>query len=251
MMLIAALTTALVTNSGHSAWFVGVLVLMVYLIFATTLYLLPPRSAMKIPIREPQPPSAVLDEPGPERIAEVLFGLIMVLSFTGSLSVADAGRDDVRAMLIGALGCNIAWGIIDGILYLMDCLSEQGRGIRAIAGPAQGRGPGGRASRHRRNRCRRWWRPRLAPPSTRTARTETMQAPEPPSRPRLGKAEWLGGLGVFFWVFVTTFPVRRHPLHLHALRRARHALLERHRHRAAVYYRAHRVRAPLRNTTRG
>ena len=45
MMLIATLTAALVTNSGRSAWFIGVLVLMVYLIFAMTLYLLPPRAA--------------------------------------------------------------------------------------------------------------------------------------------------------------------------------------------------------------
>ena len=43
MMLIATLTASLVTNSGRSAWFVGVLVLMVYLIFAMTLYMLPPR----------------------------------------------------------------------------------------------------------------------------------------------------------------------------------------------------------------
>jgi Ca2+:H+ antiporter len=43
MMLIATLTASLVTNSGRSAWFVGVLVLMVYLVFAMTLYLLPPR----------------------------------------------------------------------------------------------------------------------------------------------------------------------------------------------------------------
>src|SRR6267378_81104 len=42
MMLIATLTASFVTNSGRSAWFVGVLVLMVYLIFALTLYLLPP-----------------------------------------------------------------------------------------------------------------------------------------------------------------------------------------------------------------
>ena len=42
MVLIATLTAALVTNTGRSAWFVGVLVLMVYLIFAMTLYLLPP-----------------------------------------------------------------------------------------------------------------------------------------------------------------------------------------------------------------
>ena len=44
MMLIATMTAALVTNSGRSAWFVGVLVLMVYMIFAMTLYLLPPRA---------------------------------------------------------------------------------------------------------------------------------------------------------------------------------------------------------------
>jgi len=44
MMLIATLTASLVTNSGRSAWFVGVLVLMVYLVFAMTLYLLPPRA---------------------------------------------------------------------------------------------------------------------------------------------------------------------------------------------------------------
>jgi Ca2+:H+ antiporter len=43
MMLIATLTASMVTNSGRSSWFVGVLVIMVYLIFAMTLYLLPPR----------------------------------------------------------------------------------------------------------------------------------------------------------------------------------------------------------------
>jgi Ca2+:H+ antiporter len=42
MVLIATLTVSMVTNSGRSAWFVGVLMLMVYLVFAMTLYLLPP-----------------------------------------------------------------------------------------------------------------------------------------------------------------------------------------------------------------
>ena len=44
MILISTMTVSLVTNSGRSAWFIGVLALMVYLIFAMTLYLLPPRS---------------------------------------------------------------------------------------------------------------------------------------------------------------------------------------------------------------
>ena len=45
MMLVAALTASLVTNGGRSAWFLGVLVLTVYVIFAMTLYMLPPRGA--------------------------------------------------------------------------------------------------------------------------------------------------------------------------------------------------------------
>ena len=129
MMFIATMTASLVTNSGRSAWFVGVLLLMVYAIFAMTLYLLPPRvaSPSKRDDHHENPSKRVLDPI--DRVSEVLFGLIMVLTFTGSLSVAEAGRDDVRTMLIGALGCNVAWGIIDGLLYLMGCLAEKSRGL--------------------------------------------------------------------------------------------------------------------------
>ena len=141
MMLIATMTATLVTNSGRSAWFVGVLVLMVYLIFAMTLYLLPPPSAMTMTTNlnageAPASSKRVLDPI--DRVSEVLFGLIMVLTFTGSLSVAEAGREDVRAMLIGALGCNLAWGIIDAVFYLMGCLADRGRGIIDLPGAAQG-----------------------------------------------------------------------------------------------------------------
>jgi len=144
-------------------------------------------------------------EPG-ERIAEVLFGLIMVLSFTGSLSVAEAGREDVRTMLIGALGCNIAWGIIDGILYLMDCLSEQGRDIRALQGARNAAVP---AEAHRiiAEALPPLVAATLGPAEYETVRQKLVLLPAPPSRPWLSKADWLGGLAVFLWVFVTTFPV--------------------------------------------
>jgi Ca2+:H+ antiporter len=45
MMFIATMTASMVTNGGRSTWFVGLLLLMVYAIFAMTLYLLPPRVA--------------------------------------------------------------------------------------------------------------------------------------------------------------------------------------------------------------
>src|SRR5262245_55144232 len=58
-----------------------------------------------------------------DRVSEILFGLIMVLTFTGSLSVAESGRAEIREMFVGAVGCNLAWGLIDAIFYLMGCLA--------------------------------------------------------------------------------------------------------------------------------
>jgi hypothetical protein len=71
-------------------------------------------------------------DPG-ERMGELLFGLIMVLTFTLGAGIELAGdRDETRSLLIAALGCNAAWGIIDGALYLMARLSERGRLHRLV-----------------------------------------------------------------------------------------------------------------------
>src|SRR5258708_32305780 len=67
-----------------------------------------------------------------DRVLEVLAGVIMVLTFTNVLSVSHAGKADVRAMLIGSLGGNLAWGIIDGVMYLMNSLATRGRELRAL-----------------------------------------------------------------------------------------------------------------------
>src|SRR5262245_54696511 len=56
----------------------------------------------------------------------------MVLTFTGSLSVATDGRAEVRTMLIGALGCNLAWGVIDAILYLLGSLADKGKSLKTL-----------------------------------------------------------------------------------------------------------------------
>ena len=59
-------------------------------------------------------------------MGEILFGLIMVLTITltAGLTVRE-GKEGVRHLLIAALGCNIAWGIIDGIMYVMNCMAER------------------------------------------------------------------------------------------------------------------------------
>src|SRR6187549_4275573 len=67
-----------------------------------------------------------------DRVSEILFGLIMVLTSTNTLSVATAGRAEIGTMIMGALGCNLAWGIIDAALDLMGRLEERGRNIRML-----------------------------------------------------------------------------------------------------------------------
>jgi len=141
-----------------------------------------------------------------DRISEVLFGLIMVLTFTGSLSVAEADRAEVRTMLIGALGCNLAWGIIDGIFYLMGCLSDRGRAIRALRAVRKAAVP------EEGHRVIAASLPpivaaTIGPSEYESMRQKLIQLPEPPKHARLRKEEWLGAFYVFLWVFLTTFPV--------------------------------------------
>ncbi len=67
-----------------------------------------------------------------DRISEVLFGLIMVLSFTGSISVLSDGRAEIGELLWAALGCNLAWGIIDAVFYLMGTIFSRGHSLSVL-----------------------------------------------------------------------------------------------------------------------
>ena len=58
---------------------------------------------------------------------ELLFGLLMALSFTGAVSVAESGREQLREMFIAALGCNLAWGLVDAVMYLIRTVIDRGR----------------------------------------------------------------------------------------------------------------------------
>jgi hypothetical protein len=140
-----------------------------------------------------------------DRLSEVLFGLIMVLTFTGSLSVAEAGREDVRTMLVGALGCNLAWGLIDAVFYLMGSLAEKSRGLATFRAVREAADP------ERAQRLIAEALPMvgsvLEPAELEAMRLRLKRLPEPPGRAGLDKDDWRGAVGVFLLVFLTTFPV--------------------------------------------
>ncbi len=141
-----------------------------------------------------------------ERISEVLFGLIMVLTFTCSFSVAETGRPEVRAMLLGALGCNLAWGIIDGIMYLMGCLAERARLLKTLRCVRNASSPQ-KAQRVIAGALPPLMAAVLDSSELEVIRGQLERLPEPPNRPSLTKRDWVGAVGVFVLVFFSTFPV--------------------------------------------
>ena len=140
-----------------------------------------------------------------ERISEVLFGLIMVLTFTGSLSIAEAGREDIRAMLIGALGCNIAWGIIDGVLYLMGTLAEKGQSLTAYRAVQRSATPR-EAERLIGDALPPIFASVLDSADLERISRRIADLPEPPAA-GLSASDWWGALAVFLLVFLSTFPM--------------------------------------------
>jgi hypothetical protein len=141
-----------------------------------------------------------------ERISEVLFGLIMVLTFTGSLSAAESGRAEVRTMLIGALGCNLAWGLIDAIMYLMGSLSERAASLRvvvAVRGAATDDEAGSVIARALPPVVASV----LTPYDLQRIRAKLNRMPGPFGRPQLKTRDWLGAVAVFLLVFTSTIPV--------------------------------------------
>ena len=141
-----------------------------------------------------------------DRISEVLFGLIMALTFTCALSVANAGEEEVREMLVGALGCNLAWGVVDAVMYLLACLTESGQKLtqyktaRREDSPEQARAAIAGSL------------PPLVASVLEAAEIDSIRErlralPEPPRRARLVRNDWLGSVGVFLLVFFSTLPV--------------------------------------------
>jgi VIT family len=141
-----------------------------------------------------------------ERVSEVLFALIMVLTFTCSFGVAGAGHEDVRTMLVGALGCNLAWGVIDAIFYLMNCFSARGRAILNLTALQNASSPS-EAYQVISQALPPVLVSVLSSSDLETLRQRLTGVASIPKKPWLSGREWLGALAVFLIVFLSTFPV--------------------------------------------
>jgi len=66
-----------------------------------------------------------------DRLGEILFGLIMALGFTGAVRLG-LDEADNRALFVGIFGCNLAWAIVDGVMFVLAALFERGRQARIV-----------------------------------------------------------------------------------------------------------------------
>jgi len=147
---------------------------------------------------------AVLDPV--ERVSEVVFGLLMALAITGSLSVASAGREEVRTMMLAALGCNIAWGLVDGMMYLVQTLTERTRAASLLV---RLRAATDREDAHAliADALPGHLGIEVDPQTLEAMRQRLLALPVAATPPRLHRDDYLGALGVFLLVVLSTFPV--------------------------------------------
>lgn len=141
-----------------------------------------------------------------ERISEILFGLIMALSFTCAISIAETDRVGVKEMLIGAIGCNIAWGVIDAFMYLINVLVQRGRDISILNFVRNTREP---------EKAREYIAETFSPEliavikkeSLELIREDIISGDPDPMRTRIFRNDFKTALGIFLLVFLSTFPV--------------------------------------------
>ena len=148
--------------------------------------------------------------PGPildplERTTEILFGVIMVLSFTSSISVVESGHAETREVLVAALGCNVAWGIVDAAFYLMAIYVDRARKLMMLRTVRENRDPAV-AQGVILDALPSPVSAVLTTPEVESLHQRLRQIPEPPSG-LLERRDLAGALGVFLLVFLSTLPI--------------------------------------------
>ena len=140
-------------------------------------------------------------------MSELLFGLIMTLTFTlGANLVVEEGPAATRELLAGVIGCNIAWGIIDGMLYVFTAMYARGAPFRA-AQALRKHGPAYMQQRLREKLDESY-------ASTLSGQTKAQLCSEliqalgqlTPQRVRMNRDDLWGAVASFWLVFVTALP---------------------------------------------
>ena len=141
-----------------------------------------------------------------DRVSELLFGLFMALTFVGAVSVTGTGREEVREMFAAALGCNLAWGLVDAVMYLVRTVTDRGRSLTLVR--AVRAAPDAEAGRRLIERTlSRDVAGLVSSAEIEAIRGRIAALTSLPARPRLNGDDFLAALAIFLIVVASTFPV--------------------------------------------
>ncbi len=141
-----------------------------------------------------------------DRISEILFGLIMVLTFTGAISVSNDGRQEVRDLLWAALGCNVAWGLVDAIMYWMNALIDRGHALQVIRS-IRSESDTEKSREQLRSEIQPGIAALISDEEVDRIATQMKALPEPAKTDILTLKDLWSGLQIFLLVFLCTLPV--------------------------------------------
>jgi VIT1/CCC1 family predicted Fe2+/Mn2+ transporter len=139
-----------------------------------------------------------------DRVSEILFGLIMAVTILGSLSIATAGKEEMRTVTAAALGCNLAWGLVDAVMYVVRTATGRARN-RALAREilrAEGEGAHRLMLRALPDHIAA-----LVGPEESDVMRRRLVGLQLDGRPLLQAKDYVEAIGVFALVVVATFPV--------------------------------------------
>src|SRR5262245_47041518 len=142
-----------------------------------------------------------------DQLGEILFGLIMALGFTGAVHLGREQADNYT-LFVGILGCNLAWAIVDGVMYTLCAYFDRGRMARMVrdmlTAPTEaealkliavemGERLDGVTTAEQREQICRWALQNLR-----------VQQPEPA---RLRRKDVLGGVAISLSIVLATLPI--------------------------------------------
>jgi len=141
-----------------------------------------------------------------DRVSEILFGIIMTLTFTCSIGIANAKNTEIRQLIIAAISCNIAWGLVDAIGYIVSTIVQRSRN-RTILNSVLTTSDADKARKYIADSLPPSIASVLEAADLEQIRNKLANLSDPTSQVRLTTRDLKRSLRIFFLMFISTLPI--------------------------------------------
>ena len=141
-----------------------------------------------------------------DRVSEILFGIIMTLTFTCSIGIANAKNTEIRQLIIAAISCNIAWGLVDAISYIVSTIMQRSRN-RTVLDSVLTTSDADKARKYISDSLPPSIASVLGAADLEQIRSKLAKLPDSALQVRLTTRDLKRSLMIFFLMFISTFPI--------------------------------------------